>query len=539
MSAMMLRFVLQLGVIIIAARVGGIVLRRVFRLPGVLGELITGMLIGPYALGRLTVLGLGPLFPPPEAAMPVTPELYAIATLAAIILLFLSGLETDLSTFLRYSVIGTVVGVGGVAFAFAGGAWCACWFGVAHSFMDPAALFLGAISTATSVGITVRILSEKRRMDSPEGVTILAGAVFDDVLGIVLLAVVVGMSKVEKADGFVEWHHIGWITIKALGFWVVGTTLGLLLARRFSRLLKFLRSTENMASIAFGVALLLAGMSEMAGLAMIIGAYIVGLSLSRTDLVEVIRHELQGLQNTLVPVFFCVMGMLVDLRAVRGAVVFGLVYALVAILAKLLGCGLPAWLTKFNLRGALRVGIGMVPRGEVALIIAGIGLAAGAIPRDVFGVAIIMTAITTFLGPPLLAWSFERGEGLRPGAERDANHIRSFAIAFPTPEAADFICAHLAAAFRQEEFFVYRLSPDADVYQIRKEHYVISLVREAEEVRLSMPARAEPVARLIVLEALLELEDLVAALKQIRGAGELGTRLLAGMYAAAPAHAKD
>jgi len=177
--------------------------------------------------------------------------------------------------------------------------------------MDPAALFLGVISVATSVGITARILAEKRKMGSPEGVTILAGAVFDDVFGIVALAIVMGMAKVSKGEG-VAWGPICMIALKAIGFFVIVTALGLTFARKITTTLKRFKSKDIIVAICFGLAMLLAGLAEMAGLAMIIGAYIMGLALSRTDLAHEIEEHLEGVNNILVPIFFCVMGMMVD-----------------------------------------------------------------------------------------------------------------------------------------------------------------------------------------------------------------------------------
>ena len=199
MSHLMTTLVLQLAVIILAARIFGILFDRYLKQPRVLGELVAGMIIGPYALGSLPIPGLGQsLFPALDSVMPVTPELYGLAVVASIVLLFLAGLETDLATFLKFSHIGSAVGLGGVILSFVLGDLIAVLIlpGV-DSFMSPTALFLGTLSTATSVGITARILSEKQKLSSPEGVTILAGAVLDDVLGIILLAVVARGSTGE------------------------------------------------------------------------------------------------------------------------------------------------------------------------------------------------------------------------------------------------------------------------------------------------------------------------------------------------------
>ncbi|MFH0879517.1 MAG: cation:proton antiporter [Lentisphaerota bacterium] len=527
MAPLMLKFIVQLGVIIIAARLGGVLLKRVLKLPGVLGELVTGMIISPYALGGWNIPGLGQLFALPTDALPISPELYAIATLASIVLLFLSGLETDLSTFLRYSVVGTAVGVGGVVFSFTLGDMCAVWFGMASSFFDPPALFLGTISTATSVGITARILSEKRKFDTPEGVTILAGAVFDDVLGIIVLAIVVGMARVEKSDGIVEWHHVAGIALKALGFWIGCMTAGLLLARRFSSALKMLKSTEVIASVAFGLALLLAGLSEMAGLAMIIGAYIMGLSLSRTDLVQVIQHEIQGLHNSLVPVFFCVMGMMVNVTAIHGMILMGLVYSVLAIASKLLGCGLPAWFMKFNLLGACRIGVGMVPRGEVALIVAGIGLSTGAIGSDVFGVAIMMTMLTTLLSPGLMAHLFDIPKsGLRRAEDKEDSAHVPISLSFPSPDMAEFFRNRLTNAFRKEEFFVYRLSPDIPSYQIRKDDMFFSLTQEGDQLVLVAARKHEHIARFILFEEILAIQDMFNWMQKMQDLDSMGRRII-------------
>ena len=506
----LVQFVFQLGVLIVLTRVGGYWLRRWLRLPGVLGELIVGMLIGPYALGRFAWPGLGHLFGLAPGGAAVSPELHAIATFASIVLLFLSGLETDLSAFLRYSVVGTVVGIGGVVFSFYLGAGCAIWFGLASGWLDPTALFLGAIATATSVGISARILSERHKMASPEGVTILAAAVFDDVLGIIVLAIVVGMVRAASDGGGIAWSDILLIAGKAFGFWIGATAIGLLLARRFSRVLKYFKSPEAIAALALGFALLLAGLSEMVGLAMIIGAYIMGLSLSRTDLVQLIQKEVEGLHNVLVPVFFATMGMMVDFGAVHAVLQVGIVYAALAVVSKVLGCGLPALFCGFNRHGAVRVGVGMLPRGEVALIVAGIGLTSGAIGQDVFGIAILMTLVTTLLGPMLLAGSFENpASGLRKPEDAAKAESKEIALSFPSSDMADFMRARIVRAFRQEEFYVYRLAPDTPTYHIRKDEMFFTLECEGDTVVLRVTAQYEALARLVVVEEMLALRSML------------------------------
>jgi len=393
--------VLQLAVVIIAARFVGHLFKHGLKQAAVLGELAAGILIGPYALGSIPLPILnGPLFPLELGPIPVRPELYGFAVVASIVLLFVAGLETDLPTFLRFSIKGSTIGLGGVIVSFAlGDAAAVFLLPNVDSFMHPEALFLGTVSTATSVGITARILEERHKLSSPEGVTILAAAVIDDVLGIILLAVVVGVSKVHKLGGGVEWGHIGVIAAKAFGFWIVSTVLGIIFAPKLARGLRKFKAFEVTASVAFGIALFLAGLSEEAGLAMIIGAYVTGLSLSQTELANELQEYLQPLYDFFVPIFFCVMGMMANLAEMGQVLFFGLVFTALAILAKLIGCGLPALATGFNIRGALRIGAGMLPRGEVTLIVAGIGLASGAIGHDMFGVAVMTLLVASVIAP--------------------------------------------------------------------------------------------------------------------------------------------
>ena len=531
-TELMTLLVLQLAFIIIAARMGGFLFQRFLKLPSVLGELVAGMIIGPYALGsKLPLPGIGPLFETRTIGLPVSSELYAIATIASIILLFLSGLATDLRVFMRYSVVGLLVGLGGLVVSFILGDLCAVLLGISPSFMDPAALFLGTISTATSVGITARILTERHKMSSPEGVTILAGAVIDDVLGIVVLAIVVGMTKVISAGGTMNWGHVGIVALKALGFWVVCTVLGLMLARQLTGALKKFGSPEVIVSISLGLALMLAGLSEMAGLAMIIGAYIMGLSLSRTDVVQELQNSLQGVYDMMVPIFFCVMGMMVDFSSMRKALLFGLVYSLLAIIAKIIGCGIPAYLTKFNLHGALRIGLGMLPRGEVALIVAGIGLSSQCIGQDLFGVAILMTMITTLLAPPLLVRSFRsQAAGLKHSEQETEEKEETFSLDFPSADIAEFLMQRLVRAFQREEFFVNRLQMETETYQVRKDNLAFTLSRTGGQINASVPADQRYVARLMIYEELLSLSDLLEASKNMKSLDLMGAELIGSLF---------
>ncbi len=419
-----MHLVLQLSVILFCATIASEIMGRYLKQPAVLGELLVGMIIGPYALGSVIRIphlpeGLNILFPLPDASaeaagqislIPVSSELWVIAQVAVIVLLFMAGLETDLKQFLKYARPATIVALGGVIFPFVLGDLATVVFGIADSFMDPHALFMGAIMTATSVGITARVLSDIGKISTPEGVTILAAAVVDDVIGILVLAIVVGIARA----GVLSPAEIGTLALKAFGFWLALTAVGILVADRVARFLRWFTMDGAALVLALSICLLISAITEMFGLAMIIGAYMSGLALSKTDVAEHLHRSLKSVYHAFVPIFFVVMGMLVDFGAMSHVLLFGAVVSFLAIISKVLGCGIPALAVGFNRVGSFRIGIGMLPRGEVALIVAGVGLASEAINLDIFGVSIMMTFVTTLMAPIILVPIFSRGgEGKR------------------------------------------------------------------------------------------------------------------------------
>ena len=524
---------LQLGVILVAAKLSGWFFSRKLKQPKVLGELVAGMIIGPYVLGAIPLGTLGALFPPMEGTIPVSPELYGVATVGSILLLFSSGLETDLPTFLRFSGKASVVGFGGVIVSFLLGAGVTVLLHPSvHSIMDSEALFLGTICTATSIGITARILGESRKISSPEGVTILAAAVLDDVISIVLLSVVVGISAVEMGGSSIAWSSIGGVAFKAVGFWAICMVAGILAAPHLTKRMKRLESMGVIAEISFGIALLLAGLSEMAGLAMIIGAYIAGLSFSQTDLATEITERIKAVGDYFVPVFFAVMGMMVDFKAVGSVIGFGILFSLIAFVGKLAGCGLPALFVGFNLKGALRIGAGMLPRGEVTLIVAGIGLASGAIGPDMFGVAVMTMLLASVAAPPLLVQTFKGGSGYKKqlAAPEDADMV-VMELEFPSERAAEFLRRSISDAFKSEGFFIRTIEGSVRSWQIRKDELVFILKRRGAQLEMHSKREDEAFVRLMLMETLVDFQEFVDSLKSMDQPEMMGASLLMNMFA--------
>jgi len=529
----MMMLVIQVGLILFAAKLGNILFEKI-KLPGALGELVVGIIIGPYALGHLGFVGFAHgLFPmPPGGGVAISPELYGLGAIAAVVLLFNVGLETDLKLLLRYSLAGGLVGLGGMLASFFLGSACVMLF--SEMLLDrslglfaPECMFLGTITTATSVGITARILSERRKLDSPEGVTILSAAVIDDVMGIILLAVVMSLAAASRTPGDVDWSHVGVIAGKAVGVWLAATILALAAARKISFLLKWFGERTSIAVLALGLALVMAGMFEEAGLAMIIGAYVMGLSLSQSDISHVVQEKLRPIYALLVPIFFCTTGMQIDLSVLGDwrVLLFGFAYAFAALAAKVVGCGAPAMLANFNLRGAARIGFGMAPRCEVALIISGVGLAAGLLSPMIFAGVIIMIVINTVVAPPAMVFLFRSpARGTRKSATVD-DGVTDIALEFPSMAMVDFFAGKLRGVFEAEGFFVHKISPRNHLYQLRKDKTVIDFRYSGVTLTFNCQKTDAPLVNTAVHETLAELDKAIRELKEPLDAMEMRAKL--------------
>lgn len=526
MTEMMMMLAVQLGLILFAAKIGSMVFSKI-KIPGVLGELCAGIVIGPFALGMFSLPGFPHGLFPLATIGPITPELYGFGAVAAIILLFDVGLETDLKLLLRYSFAGTLVGIGGVSVSFIMGAGITSmmseWIlGVHLTLFSPVCMFMGVISTATSVGITARVLSERKKLDSPEGVTILSAAVIDDVIGIVMLAVVLGIvAATASGSGSVHWGHIGMIGAKAVGVWLVSTVVGIVASRRISFLLKLFKDETAIAIMAFGLALVLAGLFEQVGLAMIIGAYVMGVSLSQSDISHLVREKIQPLYAFFVPIFFCITGMLINLKALMSGpvLIFGAAFTAVAILSKVLGCGIPAMFANFNLLGAMRIGTGMVPRGEVGLIMAGIGLNVKlmdnqGLPDKLFASVIVMIMICTILAPLGLLQLFNVDKkGTRKDVRSDDDE-ETVSFDMPSLHMAEFFIQKILEEFEGEGFFCYQLDHERRLHQLRKDESVIDFHLDDKVLTFTCNTADSVLVRGVMLEATASIEDALRNLKE-------------------------
>jgi mannitol/fructose-specific phosphotransferase system IIA component (Ntr-type) len=347
------------------------------------------------------------------------------------------------------------------------------------------------------------------------------------VLGIITLAVVLGIvSLLTKGEGSFDTLSVVGIAAKAFGLWLGFTVLGLFLFKRIAGFLKIFKQSYDFSILALGLALILSGVFEANGLAMIIGAYIMGLSLSKTDIAALIQERLHGLYEFFVPIFFAVMGMMVNINAIfsKDVLILGVIYSASAILAKVIGCGGPAMFLGFNLKGAFRIGAGMIPRGEVALIIAGIGISWGVLNEKQFSVVILMTLITTLIAPPLINLALKiPGSGTRKDGKGEDSASASWE--FYSEAIAGIVTDALLADLKAEGFFVQMLNIDEGISQARKGDIVLSITESGNIVRIETSKANMHFTKTAMYEAIIDLHFTIVKLKNQSYTNELKKEL--------------
>ncbi|MBD2343987.1 cation:proton antiporter [Anabaena subtropica] len=411
---------LSLVVVYLASKVGGELSNRV-GLPAVLGELVGGVVVGVSVFHLLvfpeggadasssmimtflqTTAGLSPEATP--AVFTAQSEVISVlAELGVIILLFEIGLESNLKDLMAVGVQAIIVAVVGVTVPFAAGT-----IGLMVLFGIDAvpAIFAGAALTATSIGITSKVLSELGRLNSKEGQIILGAAVIDDILGIIVLAVVASLAK----EGTVDVGQVIYLIISASGFLLGAIVLGNVFNKSFVAIADMLKTRGELIIPAFIFAFVMAYIASIIHLEAILGAFAAGLVLEETDKRKELQRQVSPIADMLVPIFFVTVGAKTDLGVLNPAIPSnqeGLIMASFLIIVAILG----KVITGFSVFGQpqinrLAIGVGMIPRGEVGLVFAGVGAASGALSKSLGAAIIMMVILTTFLAPPLLRFVF-------------------------------------------------------------------------------------------------------------------------------------
>jgi Kef-type K+ transport system membrane component KefB len=361
---------------LISAKILGEVAERI-KQPAVVGELLAGLILGPSLLGLLD---------------PASPSVHLLAETGVVILLFTIGLETRLKVLMRVGAPSTAVACIGVALPFIGGYFACRALGLENN----QSIVMGAALTATSVGITARVLGDLGILQRPESQVILGAAVIDDVIGLIILAVVAD----AVSGSVITISSIALTTLFAFGFLAVALLTGSWLAQPLMSAIERWTRTEVVATSALAVAFLFGLAADVAGSAPIVGAFAAGMVLASTSQAKVIADGLRGIGAFFVPIFFVAVGAAVDVRAFadpRILTIGGILLA-IGIAGKVLA-GAGAW----RFRGRrLFIGIGMVPRGEVGLIFAQLGLTLAVLDAALFSALALVVFVTTFMTPPIL-----------------------------------------------------------------------------------------------------------------------------------------
>ena len=370
------RIFLDILVVLLAAKLAGELAERV-ALPAVSGEIFAGMIVGPSVLGWVHS----------------GDTLHVLGELGVILLLFSVGLETELADLLAVGRASLSVAVAGVVVPFATGYLAASALGVDNE----AAVFVGAALTATSVGITARVFGDMRALTTIEARTVLGAAVADDVIGLLVLTVVVGII----ADGNASAAGISWVVIEAIGFLLVSSYVGVKLAPHlFALVTRFSRSAGTLVAVAFAFTLGMSELAHLAKLAPIIGAFVAGLALRSSHVADRVHRELTPVGHIFIPVFFLQIGISADVsQFASGAVLRD---AAVLLVVAIVGQLVSSLVLRRGQGDRLLVGIGMVPRGEVGLIFATIGLDRGILGDDLYAALLLVVIATTVVTPPFL-----------------------------------------------------------------------------------------------------------------------------------------
>jgi Kef-type K+ transport system membrane component KefB len=379
----------QMSLLLFVALGGYLIASRINQ-SAVIGLILVGLLVGPSVLGWITY----------------TDFVSALAHLGAVILLFVIGFEFNLKDIVQprnfaIALIGVIV------------PWLGGWYlTVLFGFDSASAIFVGTACTATSIAITANVLKELGKLHTEAAKAIIGAAVIDDVLALLVLAI-----TTDVVGGSVSFLAIAIVTIKAIAFIVIAAAVGILVISRYLVKLDttaFVRKFPEFIFIfAMMLAFLYALIAEAVGLSAIVGAFIAGVSFKDVELHE--SHSLKKgaeyLQIIFASIFFVSLGIIADLHAVTSDILLFIVaLTIVAVATKLIGCGIPAKLGGLSTKDSLVVGFGMAPRGEVAMIVALIGLEAGIIGQGVYVALVLMSLLTTIITPIVYRNGFFRGE---------------------------------------------------------------------------------------------------------------------------------
>lgn len=397
-EAQLIETIIGVGILLFAAKLMAEVFLRL-KLPIVLGELIAGMIVGPFALGGIQIVD-------GKQLLQINNEIRILGEMGAIVILFMAGLEMTPKEFLKGGKAAFTVGTLGVVVPFFVGLAVFMAFG----FDALQSMLIATALTATSIAISIQVLSEFGKIKTPEARLIISAAIVDDILAIAVLSVVTSIAGSDGGIDNIDPTQVVITILQVLGFFAIMLIVSIVVIPKIitPRIWKAKGSVEGIATAAFFGAAALAG---SIGLSPIVGAFAVGMALSTTQVFEKIESYVSKIGLIFAPLFFAIIGAQVDLRAVDlNILMLSGVIILVAVTTKLFGCGLPAMYFLKSKSAGMKVGIGMISRGEVGLIVAGVGVTTGILTSEVYSTIIIMVVVTTIITPIWLKLEYRKDQ---------------------------------------------------------------------------------------------------------------------------------
>ena len=394
-SAIFIHVIISLALLLFTAKIFAELFHRI-KLPIVLGELLAGIIIGPYALGGLPLFNGEPLVILDET-------IKNIGELAAIVILFVAGLEITPREFLRGGASSFTIGALGVIVPFFVGYFVFSLYGL--DALET--LLIATALTATSIAISIQVLSSLGKMQTKEARLILGAAIVDDILAIAVLSVV--LTMVQTGNTTPDIMEITFLILKILGLFVALLVGSIVIVPRILHRERLWKSQGSIEGITTAIFFGGAGIAALVGLSPIVGAFAIGMAVASTRLIKQVEEYVHKLQIIFAPLFFAIIGAQVDLRGINfDVLLIAGILVFIAIVTKMLGCGLPSLIFLKDKSSAMRVGIGMVSRGEVGLIVAGVGATSGVISGDVYTAIIVMVAVTTIITPIWLKKAYQK-----------------------------------------------------------------------------------------------------------------------------------
>ena len=523
------RLIVQLGVIILAAKAAGSIAKKI-KLPSLLGEVSAGLVLSPYALGSVALPGFSDgLIPLAVGPFSVSTPLYGFAAVGAVIHILAVGVESDPSLFARMRPRGIAIAIGSSVASLLVGVLVAVAI-MGFEIGDRRVFFFAALSVSTSLGVQARIMSSQHRIGTPEGAAIVGSSLLQDGLAIIVLAIAMAMGPIgdstAPAAAFITALPVAVIALLVL---IGGFILVVMTAPRVARSFRDHGSPTVFAIIAIAITLIVSGVFETFGVAAIIGAYTMGLAFSRTDVADVLEEKIAPVSAFFVPVLYVVMGMLIDFRVLLtpGVLLPGIAFAVLSGGAKIIGAGLPALATGFNKWGALRVGLGTVPRGEIALIIAAVGLAGGFLTPTVFKIMAVMVVFSVAIGSPAIAAAF-RNRSVGTRGEWGNVETTVTALDLPSEELTELITAGILRAAEQEGFFVHRLELAETLYRMRRDDLFLSVRRTPRRIEIESAPGDTGIAKTLLYEVVVHVRDRVGRITEVVVPEELRRDVAAG-----------